>query len=175
MERTLIFQTVDQVGKEVIISGWVDTIRAHGQIVFIDLKDRSGLIQAVGTKKQLEKIGLQDVVSITGIVKKRPEKMVNPKLKTGSVEIDIKKLTLLSKSSSLPFDMSSDELQVDLPTLLDYRALTLRHPKVKAIFKVQETIVQAFRKAMKEKDFTEFQAPTLVPTATEGGAQVFPV
>jgi len=71
--------------------------------------------------------------------------------------------------------MAADNLNVELPTLLDWRALSLRHPKVKAIFKVQETIIQGFREVLKQDGFTEIQAPTIVPTATEGGAEIFKI
>src|SRR3989304_5451410 len=99
----------------------------------------------------------------------------HPKLPTGKVEVKVSKINVLSHAQELPFDITKENLEVELPTLLDYRPLTLRHPKVKAIFKIQETVIDAFRKNLKGLDFTEFQAPTIVPTITEGGAQVFPV
>jgi nondiscriminating aspartyl-tRNA synthetase len=71
--------------------------------------------------------------------------------------------------------MGKESLDLELPTLLDYRSLTLRHPKIKAIFKVQEVIVDSFRKALQEKDFVEFQAPSIISSAPEGGAEVFEV
>lgn len=175
MPRTLAQDTVKKIGQTIKLSGWVKTIRAHGKIVFFDLRDRSGLIQVVGTKELLTGLGTEDVVTIEGLVKKRPEKMINPKIATGTVELKVEKIEILAKSASLPFDMGGEDLNLDLPTLLDYRSLTLRYPKVKSIFKVQETIVQTFRKTMKDSGFTEIQIPTLVATATEGGAQIFPV
>lgn len=171
--RTLALETMNQVGKTVTLKGWADTIRDHGKITFIDLRDRSGKVQCVG--KDLPKVSVESVVEIQGVVAKRPEKLVNPKLPTGSVEIQIKELKILAASQELPFDISKTDLKLELPTLLDHRTLTLRHPRVKAIFKVEETIIQAFRKALMDKDFTEFEAPTIVPVATEGGAEVFSI
>ena len=171
--RTLVKETLDKIGKTVSLNGWVDSIRDHGKITFLDLRDRSGKIQCVG--KDLPKVTAESVVEIVGIVAKRPEKLINPKFLTGSMEIQIKELKVLAASQELPFDISKADLKLELPTLLDHRTLTLRHPKIKAIFKVEETIIQAFRKALMDKDFTEFEAPTIVPVATEGGAEVFSI
>lgn len=119
--------------------------------------------------EDIKDIRPQDVVSITGVVNARPENLINSNLATGKVELHAQEIEVLAKAEELPFDMGGKELDLQLPTLLDNRPLTLRHPKVKAIFKVQEVVIDAFRKALKEKDFTEFQAPTIVPAATEGG------
>jgi len=174
MERTLIMETIKKIGQEVRLCGWVNTRRDHGKIIFIDLRDRSGLLQLVGGEK-LADLRSEDVIEAIGLVKKRPESMVNPKMPTGEVEVEVKEIKVLSKAQELPFDMGQEELKVSLPTLLDYRGLTLRHPKVQAIFKVQETIIAGFRESLKKQGFTEIQVPTIVPTATEGGAQVFKI
>ena len=146
MERTLVKETVNKVGEKVTLAGWVNTIRDHGKITFIDLRDRSGIVQCVG--KDLTKVNPESVVEISGLVKKRPENLVNPRMETGTIEIEIENLNILSKSAELPFDMGVENLELELPTLLDYRSLTLRHPKIKAIFKVQEVVVDAFRRAL---------------------------
>jgi len=167
-------QAVKNVGKEVQLCGWVASRRDHGKLVFVDLRDRSGIIQIVG-EKDLNDLRLEDVVEIVGVVKKRPKEMINPKIPTGEIEIEAKKVKVLAKSAELPIDMGQPELKVELPTLLDLRGLTLRHPKIAAIFKIQEVIIDSFRQALKRLGFTEFQAPIIVPAATEGGAEVFPV
>lgn len=174
MKTLHIAEVPHLIGKEVELRGWVNTIRNHKKIVFLDLRDASGIVQVVGDAS-FATLSPETVVSIVGIVKARPEKLVNPKLKTGTVEIEAKSFTVLGKAKELPFDMGKEELDVTLPVLLDYRSLTLRHPKIREIFKVQETIVQTFRTTMSGKGFTEVQAPTIVATATEGGAEVFPV
>jgi len=175
MIRTLILDTTTKVGETVLLKGWVNTRRDHGKIVFIDLRDRTGIVQIVASPELVEGLHSEDVIYVTGLVKARPEKLVNPKLATGTVEIEAQKIELISKSADLPFDMSKDELDVELPTLLDYRALTLRHPRVQAIFRVQEVVIDAFRKALQAKDFLEFQAPCITPAVAEGGAEVFRV
>ncbi len=174
MKKTYVEDVASQVGKEVELYGWVNNVRDHKKIVFIDLRDRTGILQVVGDER-LRKLSPEDVVYIKGAVKERPEKLVNPKLKTGKVEVEVKEFKVLAKAQELPIDMSKDELNVTLPTLLDYRSLTLRHPKIAAIFKVQETIIDAFRKGLKEKDFVEFQSPVIIPEIAEGGAEVFQI
>ncbi len=173
--KTLHIAEVPQlIGKEVELRGWVNTIRNHKKIVFLDLRDASGVVQVVGDAR-FASLSPETVISIKGLVKARPEKLINPKLKTGTVEIEARLFTVLGKAKELPFDIGKEDLDVTLPVLLDYRSLTLRHPKVREIFKVQETIVQTFRSTMSGQGFTEVQAPTIVATATEGGAEVFPV
>ncbi|MGD8744693.1 MAG: aspartate--tRNA(Asn) ligase [Candidatus Woesebacteria bacterium] len=175
MKRSLATETVAKVGKEVLLKGWVDTIRDHGKITFIDLRDRSGVVQVVGSGNKYSSLGPEFVVEIEGVVKKRPDKLVNKDLETGTVEVGAKKVEVLAKAEELPLDMGKRDLEVTLPTLLDNRPLTLRHLKVKSIFKVEEVIIRAFRDALTKKGFTEFEAPTIVPVATEGGAEIFPV
>ena len=174
MERTLVSQTPSLVGKKVFVSGWVNRRRDHGKLIFIEIRDRSGILQVVGDKK-LDELRVEDVVELEGMVKKRPSSTINPKLITGRVELEVEKVKKIVGAKPLPFDLGQPTLQVELPTLLDHRPLSLRHPKVKAVFEVQEVIIQSFREKLINLDFTEFFPPTLVPTATEGGAEVFPV
>lgn len=177
MERTLIIDCINKVGEIVKISCVVQTRRDHGKIAFLDVSDRSGVIQVVyGGQVPLPQLHSQDVVSITGKVNRRPEHMVNKKIPTGGIELEITgPLEILSKAAELPFDMGGKDLDLQLPTLLDYRGLTLRHPKVKAIFKLQEVVIDSFRESLKKKDFTEFQSPVIIPQTAEGGAEVFEV
>ncbi len=174
MIRTMVGETPKLVGQEIKLAGWVNTRRDHGKIIFIDLRDRSGLVQIVGSQA-LKELRPEDVVEITGLVKERPAAMVNQKIPTGGVEVEAKEVKILAKAEELPFDTGQEELKVSLPTLLDYRSLSLRHPRNRAIFKVQETIISAFRESLKKQGFTEIQVPTIVPSATEGGAQVFKI
>ena len=174
MDRTLICETPKRVGEKVKIQGFVHVIRAHGKIAFADITDRSGILQVVG-RDDLVALKSQYAVEIEGMINARPENMVNDKIETGKVEMFADKVTVLAKSDEMPFDMGGEELNLELPTLLDYRSLTLRHPKQKAIFKVQSVIIDAFRRALLEKDFMEFQAPSIISSAPEGGAEIFEV
>lgn len=182
MQRTLIKDTVRKVGKEILVKGWVHVRRDHGKLVFIDLRDRTGLLQiiflpqiAIEYREVVAQLRSEYVVEIVGIVNKRPEKLVNKKLETGTVELEAKQIKILANAAALPFDMGTDELNLELSTLLDHRALTLRHPKVQAIFKVQAVVIDAFREYLKSQGFMEFQAPSITPAVAEGGAEVFEV
>ncbi len=175
MERTLILDCNKKVGETVTICGWVQTRRDHGKILFLDVLDRSSLIQVVLGSGKGGDLRPQDVVSITGQVKKRPEHMVNQNIPTGGIEIYSEEVEVLSKAEELPFDMGGKDLDLQLPTLLDFRSLTLRHPKVKAIFKVQAALLEGFRMVAKDLDCTEIVVPTIVAGATEGGAEVFKI
>ena len=174
MKNLFIANIVEKIGQEVELYGWVNNIRDHKKIIFIDLRDRSGIVQLVGDSS-LKKLSPEDVVYIKGSVKKRPQNMVNPNIATGGIEVEIKEWKLISESEELPIVMSKEDLNVSLPTLLDNRSLVLRHPKIKSIFTVQTTIIDEFRNSLKSLDFKEFQAPILVPAQAESGAEVFSV
>jgi len=174
IERTLCVETSEKIGEKVRVCGWVAVVRSHGKIVFFDLVDRSGVVQVVASGGG-DVVKPQYAVEILGEVQKRPSSMVNSKMVTGEVEISLTDLNILSKSEEMPIDMGSEELNLELPTLLDLRGLTLRHPKQKAILKVGEVVIDSFRKALQEKGFTEFQSPLIVPEIAEGGAEVFEV
>src|SRR4030042_6201305 len=144
MERTLISETKTKVGKKMKIAGSVDVVRSHGKLAFADIVDRSGVIQVVGGK-ELAGLKPQYQVEIEGKINKRPAQMVNEKIETGGIELEVEDVKILSKSEEMPFDTGAEDLNLELPTLLDYRSLTLRHPKQKEIFKVQANVARAFR------------------------------
>lgn len=174
MQRTLICETPKKVGEKVKIDGFVHVVRAHGRITFADVSDRSGVLQVVGGE-DLASLRPQFAVEIEGAIQTRPEKMINKKIKTGTVEMTAEKVTVLAKSEEMPFDMGAEELNLELPTLLDYRTLTLRHLKIKEIFKVQAKVLEGFRAAAGELGCTEISVPTISASSTEGGAEVFTV
>ena len=166
-------ETLKEIGKKVILEGWVNIVRDHGKITFIDLRDRTGILQCVGTN--LPKLSPEDVVEVTGKVVERPEKLVNKDIETGKVELQIEDIKVLEKAEELPIDMGKDDLDVELPTLLDWRRLTLRNNKISSIFKVQAKLAEGFRKAATEIGCTEIFVPTISASSTEGGAEVFKV
>lgn len=170
----MIIDTPKKVGERVKIQGFVHVVRAHGKIAFADVTDRSGILQIVG-EGDLATLRPQYAVEIEGTVNARPEKMINDKIETGKIELSAEKVTVLAKSDEMPFDMGAEELNLELPTLLDYRTLTLRHPKIKEIFEVQGEVLSGFRKAADELGCTEITVPTISASATEGGAEVFTV
>ncbi len=176
LPRTLSLETINKVGEPVLLRGWVQSLRSHGKVAFVDLRDRLGVVQIVFVGElapQVGSLGIGDVVVIEGEVQQRGAGAINPDLPTGKVEVKGEKLQILAKAAEMPFDVSKPSLDVSLPTLLDYRPLTLRHPKVQAIFKIQEIVIDSFRNTLRGLGFTEFQPPTIVPTATEGGSEIF--
>ena len=182
MERTLTRETPEHVGEEVLVKGWVNVRRDHGKLIFIDVRDRGGLLQIVfnpqvSTEAHTVATELknEDVVEIRGKINARPEKLINPKIASGTVELEATSMTIIAHAAPLPFDTSKERLDAELPTQLDHRAITLRHPSVKAVFKVQAVIIDSFREYMKQQDFFEFQAPCITPAVAEGGAEVFEI
>jgi len=181
MKRTYIKDLKEHVGEEITISGWVDVRRDQGKMVFMDIRDMTGAVQTVALPsrsdviEKAKEIRPEWVLKIHGIVNKRPEKNINPEIENGDVELEITNIEILAEAEPLPFDISLNGYNLDLTTELDNRALVLRQPKVQAIFKVQETVIDAFREFMKQNMFFEFQAPTITPATAEGGAEVFQV
>lgn len=180
MERTLIKELGRHIGETVSISGWVNVRRDQGKMVFFDFRDRSGLVQGVVLPNSpamdvAKDVRNEYVVRVEGIVNKRPEKNVQEGKLNGDIELEITAMTVLAAAEPLPFDMSAEGFNLDLTTELDHRALALRHPRLRAIFKVQSVIIDSFREFMKQNDFFEFQAPAITPATAEGGAEVFQV
>lgn len=182
MQRTLIKETPGKAGELVTVSAWVEARRDHGKLLFLDLRDRTGVLQVVvnpqvseEAHKAAQPIGTFDTVRITGKVNTRPERLINPKIVSGTVELEATNIEIITKSDTLPFDMGGETLNVDLPILLDNRSLTLKHEAVRMIFTTQAALADAFRIAAKELDCTEIFVPTIAAGATEGGAEVFQV
>lgn len=179
-ERILIGELGRHVGEMVSISGWVDVRRDQGKMVFFDFRDRSGMVQgvvlpgseALETAKETRQ---EYAVRVEGTVNKRPEKNAQAGKQNGDIELEVKGLEILGKAEPLPFDMSAEGFNLELVTQLDHRALVLRHPRLRAIFKVQNTIIDSFREYMKQQEFFEFQAPSITPATAEGGAEVFQI
>lgn len=167
MERALIGKISEYEGKETLIKGRVFNIRNLGNIVFLVIQDYTGTIQVVVDKSVEVKTG--DAVVVTGLVKK------DARAKSG-FEMKGEKLEVVSKNiEELPIDLSKDELNLNLVTLLDYRTLSLRHPKVQAIFKLYDLLLKSYERVMREYDFTEIKTPKILGSATEGGANFFKV
>jgi aspartyl-tRNA synthetase len=167
MRRTLANNTTEQISKKVLLQGWVNTKRDHGKITFIDLRDRSGIVQVVGGK-ELVKLRPEDVVEITGTVKKRPRKLINPNLETGKVEVEVQKVTILNKSKELPFPIDTTGYQIGEELRLKYRYLDLRRPRLQRNIKIRSAYVQAAREYLFTNDFVEIETPILTKSTPEG-------
>jgi len=182
MKRLLVKLTPKAIGRKIKVCGWINSRRDHGKLIFINLRDRSGILQVVfrlaDGNQQLatisQKLRPEWVVCIEGEVKERPKGAENPEVETGKIEIRAEKLEILAMvKKEMPLDLSKKELKMKLSTLLKERVLTLRHEKSRAIFRVFETVLEAYRKVMKKLDFVEIKTPKIIGTASEGGANFF--
>ncbi|OGM08787.1 hypothetical protein A2Z67_01925 [Candidatus Woesebacteria bacterium RBG_13_36_22] len=166
MERTLIKDTLNKVGEKVKLLGWVNTIRDHGKITFIDLRDRSGIIQCVG--QDLPKFGAESVIEITGEIKNRPEKLVNENLKTGKIEVQIENLSILSSAAEIPMPLDNDGYDIEESVRLKYRYLDLRRDRMAYNIRIRSKVANFMRKWLIEHDFVEIETPILTKTTPEG-------
>ncbi len=152
-------------GEEIELCGWVHRLRELGGLTFIILRDRSGLAQLVMEEK-LE-LGLEYVVTAAGIVESNHKA-------PGGFELKVKRLNILAAAEKdLPFQINSDPAKTSLDIILDKRVLSLRNPKIRAIFYIQSTIIEAFSSFLRAKDFTEIKTSKLIASGTEGGTGLF--
>jgi aspartyl-tRNA synthetase len=172
--RVLIKDVVSHEGQEVKLLGWVDTRRDHGKLIFIDLRDRSGTVQIVATNpeksfyKELEKVRQEWVIKATGVVKKRPDKMVNKNIATGSYEVEMTGLEILSQSQALPIPVEGEGYDIDEDARLKYRYLDLRRARLQKNIKLRHEVSQFIRKYLIERDFIEIETPLLTKSTPEG-------
>lgn len=166
MKRTLVLETTKKINKEVLLKGWVGSIRDHGKITFLDLRDRTGLIQCVG--EGLPKVSPEDVVQITGKVVKRPEKLINKNLETGKVELQINKLKIITKSAEIPLPIDTDGYDIDEQVRMKYRYLDLRRARMNKNLKLRGQTTQFIRNYLTDKGFLEIETPILTKTTPEG-------
>jgi len=173
--RTLIKEIINKESESVELKGWVNVRRDHGKLIFIDLRDRSGVCQVVflpssAAYEVAKELRSEWVVRLVGKVSRRPKGMKNLKVETGEFEVAVDELTVLSRAEEIPFDPASE---ISLETFLDWQPFVLRTEKNRNIFKIQAEIVRAFRDFLISKNFIEIQVPKIVAQATEGGANVF--
>ena len=165
--------SLSDIGKKVKISGWVQTIRDLGGLVFLDIRDMYGITQVVTSGKAEDvdfasHIPLESTVTVYGEVKKRDEETINPKLKTGLVEIRIEEITILGKrTKNLPFEINTkQDIREDLR--LQYRYLDLRSERLKNNLILRSKVIQYLRNQMIEQGFLEVQTPILTSSSPEG-------
>ena len=157
---------------EVILSGWVDTIRDHGNLLFIDLRDNYGITQCVVDVKKnfFNEIGIlnhETVIKITGKVLKRSVESINKNLNTGEIEVEIKSFEILSKSDILPLPVNSD-IEYGEEIRLKYRYLDLRRNKLHNNILLRNKVISSIRTKMIKRGFVEFQTPILTSSSPEG-------
>lgn len=162
----------EDVGEAVILTGWVHRRRDHGGLIFLDVRDRSGIVQAVVTPDfedafaEAEKVRSEFVVAVEGKVRARPAEAVNPNLPTGEVEIEVGALRILNRSKTPPFEL--DQPAVDETLRLRYRYIDLRRPEMAEGLIMRHKIAQRIRQFLNEAGFVEVETPMLTKSTPEG-------
>lgn len=167
MKNLFVEETVNKIGSEIELYGWVDSKRDHKKIVFIDLRDRTGVVQVVGGE-DFSSLASEDVIYVKGLVKKRPEKLINPKLKTGAIEVEAKELKIISKSKPLPIPVNTDGYNIDEDIRLKYRYLDLRRPRMTKNLMFKSQVTSFIRNHLISLGFVEIETPILTKTTPEG-------
>ena len=174
MERTYVKDIKE--GKEVLLKGWVYELRDVSKLKFLVLRDYTGMVQCIIKEPKPSKIfsqlTLETVVEIKGKAKKAN---VRADFARKDVEVEVSDLEILNKADKLPIQVNEKSVNTEINSRLDNRSLDVRKPQVLAIFKIQSTIVNGFRKFFYKKGFIEIQPPEIIATSTEGGADMFKV
>jgi aspartyl-tRNA synthetase len=164
----------DDVGGEVRLGGWVNARRDHGGVVFVDLRDATGIVQVVlnpddapAPEATLHGLRHEYCIAVTGVVRRREPDKVNPELPTGEIEVGATRLDVLSPSQPLPFQLD-DRIDVDEALRLQYRYLDLRRPAMAANLAARSKAVRAMRTVMDDLGFVEVETPTLIASTPEG-------
>ena len=167
MKKTWIIDTPQLIGKTVDLYGWAQTIRDHKKVVFIDLRDSTGFVQVVGGA-ELSGITPESVVHIKGLVKERPPHMINDKILTGTIEVEMIEHTVISISGALPMPIDGDGYEIDEEIRNQYRYLDLRRPRMARNIKIRNKVISFIRNYLSEEHFTEIETPILTKTSPEG-------
>lgn len=163
-----MFETLSKIGENVTLRGWISTKRDHGKLTFIDLRDRTGTIQCVGYQKMGE-LTTESVIEVTGTLKERNGKSINPELPLGTIEIDVQEYSILGKANELPIQVKEgDDNEVSEEIRLRYRYIDLRREKMQKIMKLRSSYSHSLRKAFIDRDFVEVETPILSKATMEG-------
>lgn len=174
MKRDLAVDSSKKIGEEVEIYGWVNTRRDHGKIVFLDIRDYSGMVQVVATPKNEEAykvantLSAEHVVYITGKVSERPKENVNPDLPTGNVEVSAESIDLIGKAKELPIPIEGDGYDIEELIRYKYRYIDLRRERLQKNLKTRHKFVKLVHEFLDGKDFVEIETPYLSKTTPEG-------
>lgn len=170
MERVYVCELKNEQLNEVLLKGWVHKIHDLGKITFVILRDKTGLVQLVIENDIVGKLRLEMCIEVTG------KKVLNAKA-PGGVEVHVSSLKVIGKTyyDILPLAVNGPKIKASLETQLDHRTLSLRAPKVRAVFKVQQEIVEAFKSYLKAQGFSEIHTPKIISSGTEGGSEMFTV
>ncbi len=174
MKRILNIETIKYLGKKVRVCGWVRTIRSHGKILFIDLRDKSGILQLVFTPenenlyKLAQTLRPEWVIGVIGILKKRPQKMINPKIETGKIELRPVSIEIFSQAKTLPFPIDSPGYEINEEMRMKYRYLDLRRERMRKNLEIRQRVIQFMREFLIKEGFIEVETPILTKSTPEG-------
>ena len=172
--RILAVKTSDEVGKNITVAGWVHSRRDHGGLIFIDLRDHTGLVQLVINPEQAEAFRLAEslrdefVICASGAVTERGEGLKNPNIASGDVEIVVENLEILNRAETLPIQPFAEENQAGEDLRFKYRYLDLRRPKMQDMLKKRAEMYRQIHQYMDDRDFIEIQTPILANSSPEG-------
>ncbi len=174
MERILTQETIKYLGKRVRVCGWINSVRSHGKIIFVDLRDKSGILQIVFTPEKetlyqiARKLKPEYVIGVIGTVEKRPEKMVNPKIKTGFVELYPLEIEVFSKAKQLPFPINTSGYEISEEKRLKYRYIDLRRERLRRNLEMRQKVIHFLREFLIKEGFLEIETPILTKSTPEG-------
>ncbi|MDP3993311.1 MAG: aspartate--tRNA ligase, partial [bacterium] len=169
MKRVLSKGVSQLVGKTVAMQGWAQTVRAHAKVVFVDLRDRTGLTQLVLTGVLVEtakNISTESVVSIKGVVAERPQSLINANIPSGKVEVQVSELSVETVAEPLPFPLSEENVSEEVR--FKYRYLDIRRAKISHNLRMRSAANQFIRSFLEEKDFVEIETPYISKSTPEG-------
>ncbi len=174
MLRTHSCEDLDRklIGQSITLAGWAQAIRDHGGVTFIDLRDRSGIVQVVFRKSDLSEkaraLGLESCFQVTGHLQKRPQGTENPEMATGTLEVEAESIVILNHSKPLPFMVAAKTLEASEETRLKYRYIDLRRPKMQKAMRKRHEFTQAVRNFLTQEGFWEIETPILTKSTPEG-------
>ncbi|PLX24795.1 aspartate--tRNA ligase [Candidatus Parcubacteria bacterium] len=176
MKRIKTTETVNKIEEKVLVKGWVHVRRNMGKIVFLDLRDRWGILQVVVVPSELDEasqelvkdIRPEFVLSVEGVVQARGEKQTNKDLATGTVELLANKIEILAEAETPPFEIENEDRQANEELRMKYRYLDLRHERMKNNMVVRDKVISYLRNWLHKEDFLEIQTPILSKSTPEG-------
>ena len=177
IERVMIETLAKRVEESVKVCGWVAVRRDHGKLIFLDLRDASGTVQAVVLPSQPEAHTIANtlrsewVVEVAGVVNKRPEKMINKDVLNGDIELAVNSIKILNPAETPPFDLASDGREIGEESRLKYRYLDLRRPRLQQNIRRRDRVITFFRDYMHRHNFVEIETPIMMKGTPEGSRE----
>jgi len=174
VKRDLASDTIKKVGKKVTLYGFINTRRDHGKIIFLDLRDASGMVQVVATPKAeaaytvATRLGAEDVIKVVGSINRRPKENVNKEIPTGEIEVSAQEIELINKAAALPIPIEGEGYDIEEAIRFKSRYIDLRRSRLQKNLKLRHKITKLIREFLDKKGFVEIETPYLSKTTPEG-------